>query len=181
MLLNTTSAPGNPATVTRVFLGGEDFAFGVGADTIKAALQPALDDMLTTPIAPISISIPLILGSATATYTVTLNSAVADLQAGRIMLTITGRATTPTFFAPNFDFTVTQALGLQPDGSTADLVVGAMTFDTTSFIVDRFRGRALERIAAVRDSALARSGVRGGCPTHVGRRSEVSADSCERF
>lgn len=160
VLLNTTSAPGNPATVTRVFLGGDDFGFGMGADTIKAALQPALDEMLTTPIAPVSIRVPLILTSATATYTIKLNSAVAALQAGRIMLTIKGRATAPQFFAPNFDFTVTQALGLQPDGSTADLLIGDMTFDTTSFIVDRFRGRALERMAVVRDRALARSGAK---------------------
>ena len=161
VLLNTTSTPGNPATVTRVFLGGSDFAFGVGADTIKAALQPGLDEMLTTPIAPISIRIPLVFTTATATYTIKLNTATADLQDGRILLTIRGRATAPEWFAPNFDFTATQALGLQAVGSTADLVVGEMTFDTTSSIVDRFRGRALERMATVRDRALAQSGVRG--------------------
>lgn len=161
VLLNTTSTPGNPATVTRVFLGGEDFALGVGASTIKKALQPALDEILATPIAPISISIPLLITSATATYTITLKSIVAAIQAGQILLTIKGRATAPQWFAPNFDFTVTQALELEPDGSTCDLVVGDMTFDTTSFLVDRFRGRALERIAVVRDRALARSGVKG--------------------
>ena len=45
ILINTTSAPGNPATLTGVFLGGQDFAFGVSAETIKAALQPLLDDV----------------------------------------------------------------------------------------------------------------------------------------
>jgi hypothetical protein len=32
VLINTTSPPGNPATATGVFLGGQDFAFGVSAD-----------------------------------------------------------------------------------------------------------------------------------------------------
>jgi hypothetical protein len=159
VLLSTTSAPGNPATVQRVFLGSNDFAFGVGAETIKAALQPALSEIISMPIAPVSIRIPLVVTSATATYTIELNSATIDLLTGQIKLTIRGRATAPQWFAPNFDFVATQALDLQPSGSTADLVIGEMTFDTDSWIVDRFRGRALERMAAVRDRALARSGV----------------------
>ena len=160
ILLNTTSAPGNPGTVQRVFLGGADFAFAAGADTIRAAIQPALDEILATAIPPVQISIPLVLTTAVATYTIVLNSATFALETGRMLLTITGRATTPAWFGPNFNFTVRQPLTLAPDGSTADLVVGPISLDTSSWIVDLFRGRATGPISAARDSALQQSGVK---------------------
>lgn len=160
ILLNTTSAPGNPATVQRVFLGGADFAFATGAETILAAIQPALDEILATPISPVQISIPLLLTTLTATYTIALNNATLALETGRLLLTITGRATTPAGFAPNFNFTVRQPLTLAPAGSTADLVVGPISLDTSSWIVDLFRGRATGPLSAARDRALHQSGVR---------------------
>ena len=159
ILLNTNTAPGNPATVNRVFLGGHDFAFGAGVDTIMAAIQPALDEILATPVPPFPVSVPLVFTSASTTYTVKLNTTTAELQTGRVLFRITGRATSPDWFAPNFNFTVTQAFDLEPDGSTANLVVGAMTLDTTSWLVDIFRGRAMGPMAAARDRALGRSGV----------------------
>jgi len=159
ILLNTNTPAGNPASAQRVFLGGSNFAFGVGADTITAALQPVLDKILETPVPPVSISIPLVVTSATATYSITLKSATAAPQTGRILLTIEGRATSPSWFAPNFDFTMTQAFSLAPSGSTADLVVGDMTLDTSSWLVDRFRGRAMGPMASARDRALAQSNV----------------------
>jgi hypothetical protein len=161
VLLNTTSAPGNPGTVQREFLAGSDFAFAAGADAIQAAIQPALDEMLATPISPVQISVPLVLTSATATYTIALTGATFALETGRMLLTINGRATTPAWFAPNFDFTVKQPLTLATDGSAAELVVGAISLDTSSWIVDLFRGRATGPLAAARDRALLQSGVKG--------------------
>jgi hypothetical protein len=79
VLINTTSAPGNPGTVTRVFLGGQDFAFGVSAETIKGALQPLLDKFTTTPIPDIKHhrGFPVY---STVTYKVTVSDARVDFD-----------------------------------------------------------------------------------------------------
>ena len=157
ILLNSAAPAGNPASVHRVFLGTADFAFAIGIDALRAAFQPALDEILSTPIPKFEVSIT----GPNPTYTVVLRSVDFALRVGRIVLTIKGRATTPSWFAPNFNFTVTQDLTLQPQGTTAELVVGQMRLDTTSWIADRFRGRMLDRLRPIRDRALAASDAAG--------------------
>lgn len=156
-LLNIATPPGNPASVHRLFLNGADFAFGVGADALRAAFQPALDQIVATPIPPFEVSIT----GPNPTYKVVLKSANMALRTGRILLIIKGHASTPAWYAPNFDFTATQQLTLAPQGTTAELVVGPMTFDTTSWIANRFRGKALDKLRPIRDRALATSAAAG--------------------
>ena len=157
ILLNRAAAAGNPASVHRVVLGGSDFAFAVGVDALRASFRPALDEILSTSIPPFEVSIT----GPNPTYKVTLKSADLTLRAGRMLLLIKGHARTPAWYAPNFDFTVTQNLTLQPQGTTAELVVGSISLDTTSWIANRFRGSMLDRLRPIRDRALAASDAAG--------------------
>ena len=157
ILLNRAAPAGNPASVHRVVLGGSDFAFAVGVDALRASFQPALDEILSTSIPPFEVSIT----GPNPTYKVTLKSADLTLRAGRMLLLIKGHARTPAWYAPNFDFTVTQNLTLQPQGTTAELVVGSISLDTTSWIANRFRGSMLDRLRPIRDRALAESDAAG--------------------
>lgn len=157
ILLNNASPAGNPATVNRTVLGGADFAFAVGVDAVRASFQPALDQILSTPIAPFPVSYP----GPNPTYTVVLRSVDMALRPGRIVLIIKGRATTPSWHAPNFNFTVTQDLTLQPQGTTAELLVGAISITTDDALANRFRGRMLDKIRPIRDQALAASDAAG--------------------
>lgn len=90
-----------------------------------------------------------------------MQSVDVALRVGRIVLIIEGRASTPAWYAPNFDFTVTQDVTLQPRGTTAELVVGPMSLDTSSWIVDRCRGKMLDRLRPIRDHAFAASDAAG--------------------
>ena len=160
LLLNLSTAKGNPATLTDVFLGASDhFALAASADFIRAAFQPALDRILATPIAPIHIDISILVHTFHVTYTITLHSATVALQAGAIVLTITGHAHSDSSVSPSFDFTATQKFTLQPDGSTADLVVGDLSLDTSSEIVNIFNGTAVDNLKTARDQALNQSNV----------------------
>ncbi|MEO5579892.1 MAG: redoxin domain-containing protein, partial [Gemmatimonadaceae bacterium] len=58
---------------------------------------------------------------------------------------------------PNFDFTVTQKFSLEVSGDTANLVVGDLSLDTSSWIIDRFRGRGTTAIKKARNRALRES------------------------
>jgi hypothetical protein len=185
VLINTTSTPGNPGTVTRVFLGGQDFAFGVSAETIKAALQPLLDEFKTKPIPDIKkhVGFPYY---STVTYKVTIFSAVVDLEPGRILITIKGHADDNRWWAPSFDFTAKQAFGLQPDGASANLVVGALAFDTTSTLglAEFVEGRIKDKVEATRDAFLLQSDVVANVRTMLdprapGRTATASAAWCQ--
>jgi peroxiredoxin len=158
ILLNTTGAAGNRATATNLFLNGSDFAFGVGVDYVKRALQPTLDKILTTPIDPISFTIDSLVHTWHITYTLTLNSATIELEDGEIVLTFKGHASTPSW-PPNFDFTVRAPFTLSPSGDTADLVAGDISLDTSSWVINRFKDRATSGIRNVRDHALSQSGA----------------------
>lgn len=83
---------------------------------------------------------------------------------------ITGHAHTSTSWLPDFDFTVRQKFSLTPDGATANLEVGDLSFDTSSWIVDQFKGPAISQIKKSRDRSLAE--------THAVRtvRDKLSAD-----
>jgi peroxiredoxin len=158
ILLNTSGAAGNRASATNMFLGGSDFAFGVGADYVKRSLQPTLDNILNTPIDPISFTIDGLVHTWHITYTLTLNSATIELENGEIVLVITGHASTPSW-PPNFDFTVRAPFTLSPSGDTANLVPGDVSLDTSSWVINRFKGAATSGIRGVRDQALSQSGA----------------------
>ncbi|MEO5579346.1 MAG: redoxin family protein, partial [Gemmatimonadaceae bacterium] len=160
VLLNLESDPGNSNSVNNIFLGpSDDFVFGVGSDFVKAAFQPTIDSILSTPVDPVKFDIEGVVHTWHITYTIVLKSASVDLRNGEIVLTIKGRATTPSW-PPNFDFTVTQKFSLEVSGDTADLVVGDVSLDTSSWIIDRFRGRGTTAIKKARDRALSQSNAR---------------------
>jgi hypothetical protein len=157
ILLNKAAPAGNTTTVNRVVLGGADFAFAVGADAVRAAFQPALDQIFATPIDPFPVSYP----GPNPTYSVVLKPPDLALRPGRIALIIKGRATTPSWHAPNFNFTITQDLTLQPAGTTAELLLGALSISTDDVIANWFRGKMLDKIRPIRDQALATSDAAG--------------------
>jgi peroxiredoxin len=160
LLLNVNAGRGNPSSLNNVFLAGsDDFAFGVSAEFVTSAFQPALDRILTTPVAPVKFNLDLLFTTIHVTYTLTLNSVTIQLRPGAIVLSVKGHAHTPTSYLPDFDFTVTQNFGLQPDRDTADLVVGSASIDTSSAIVNLFKSGALQSLGSVRDQALAHSNV----------------------
>src|SRR6185503_14227917 len=97
-----------------------------GADFIRKNFQATLDNILNTPIEPIHIPYVNI------SYVVQNLTADFKLEAGRMLLIIKGHAHTPHWWAPDFDFTAKQPLTLTPSGPVAELVVGSMSFDTSS-------------------------------------------------
>ena len=150
------SGRGNRNSVSNIFLGGgDDFAVGVGVDFVRAAFQPTIDTILSTPVDPISVPWP----GENPTYTVVLRTASVDLRSGEIVFTITGRATTRDW-PPNFNFTATLRFSLRASRATARLVPGDVSIDTSSWIINRFRGRAISAIRTARDRALAQSNAR---------------------
>ncbi|MBA3342244.1 MAG: TlpA family protein disulfide reductase [Gemmatimonadaceae bacterium] len=160
VLLNLEGGPGTRNSVTNIFLDdGDHFAIGVSSDFVRAAFQPTIDTILSQPVDPVSFTINGIVNTWNITYTFVLNSASVELKDGEIVLTIKGRATTASW-PPNFDFTVKQRFSLEPNGATANLVVGDLSLDTSSWIIDRFRGRATATIRKVRNRALRQSNAR---------------------
>ena len=158
-LLNMKSGPGNRNSASTIFLdAGDDFAFGVGVDFVRDAFQPTLDKILATQVDPVSFTISGVVHTWHITYTVGLTSASVELTNGEIVLTVAGRATTPSW-TPNFNFTATLKFTLEVDGDTANLVGGDVSLDTSSWIIDRFRGRGTAAIRRVRDRAIAQSGA----------------------
>jgi len=161
ILLNMSGGSGNPATVNNVFLGaGDDFAFAAGVDFVRSAFQSTIDQILSRPVPPVSFDISTLFGSIHITYTITLRNAAVALENGRIVLTINGHAHTGSRL-PDFDFTVRQLFTLQPDGATANLVVGDISLHTSSWIVNQFTGGALSALGSLRDRAIAESGAVG--------------------
>ena len=148
-LLNLTDeVPRNINSASNVFLGtSDDFAFSVGVDFVKSRFQATIDKFLGTPIAK------------TNSYTIVLDDASIDLLNGQIKLTIHGHATSPDWYRPNFGFTLEQWFSFQVNGDTADIIVGALSFNPDSWIVDLIRGRIRNRLQTARDAALAESGT----------------------
>ena len=162
VLLNEGAAVGNPASVHNVFLAGsDDFAFAASADFIHAAFQPTIDKILSQPIDPVPLVYSTWIHTWHITYYITLSSITLDLENGDMALTIKGHAHTPTSWMPDFDFTVRQLLGLGANGATADLIIGDSSLDTSSWVVNLFKGPALDAIRKVRDGAFAESGANG--------------------
>jgi peroxiredoxin len=167
MLLKMEGAPPeNSDSVHNLFLGGDDdFAFGVGVDFVRAAFKPTIDQILSQPMERVG------------PYTITLGRLLSgefvrpsiDLVDGEIVLTIRGSARAPGWWRPNFDFTVKLSFsieavrsrpGLVVIGATARLVVGDVSFDTSSTLVDWFGGDPIAAIERARDRAIRDSGAR---------------------
>jgi peroxiredoxin len=162
MLLNLNETTGNPASANSLFIGGQDqFAFCVSAEFVKSVFQPTIDDIMSRPLDPVHFDIDGWIHTWHITYIITLNSASIALESGWMVLTFTGHAHTDRSWLPDFDFTVRQKLGLEPNGSTARLTIGDTSMTTTSTIADAFKGNALDSIRTVRDGALADSGAQG--------------------
>jgi peroxiredoxin len=165
VMLDMDGGASNPASHHNVFLSGaDDFAIGAGVDFVRAKFEPTIASVRGTSFPPVHIPVVNI------SYTIS-NSDPHDhrgqvsvdlvLENGRILLTIKGHAHTPHWWAPDFDFTVKQPLTLSPSGATAELVVGDISIDTTSFVADRFKNRIRDAIKTTRDRALDDSDARG--------------------
>lgn len=162
VLLNEGAAVGNPASANNIFISGsDDFAFAASSDFIHAAFQPTIDKILNQPIDPVSFVYSTWIHTWHITYSITLSSITLDLENGDMALTIKGHAHTGTSWMPDFDFTVRQLLGLSPNGASADLIIGDSSLDTSSWVVNLFKGPALDAIRKVRDGAFAESGASG--------------------
>src|SRR5262245_58906975 len=89
-LLNIDTPRGNPSTMNRVFLdAGDDFAIVLGKDFVLGKFAPVTNKMLTAPIPPIPVDVPI---WGHATYTVSLNTVDAALLDEKIRMTVTGHA-----------------------------------------------------------------------------------------
>jgi peroxiredoxin len=162
LLLNMSpsSFRGNASSMNNISLSAEDdFAFAAGRDFVLAAFQPILDDLLSRPIDPVTIHVSILWHTSNVTYAIALKSATADLQQDKIVLTFKGHAHTGTSWMPDFDFTVRQELGLAVSGANVNLVVGNVSLDTSSWVVNLFKSAALDNIGKVRDQALIQSGA----------------------
>ncbi len=160
VLLDLDGGPSNPNSADKIILGsGDDFTVAVSSDFVHKAFQPTLDRFLSDGVDPVSFDINGLVHTWHITYTFTLNSADIALRDDEIVLTIKGRARTSSW-PPNFDFTVTQRFSLEPSGATARLIIGDISIDTSSWIINRFRGRAIDTMRRSRNRAIARGGTR---------------------
>ena len=160
VLIDMEGDAGNPASASQSFLVGSDgFAFGIGADYIQRAFQPTLTKILEKQVDPVKFDIDGYVHTWHITYIVTLNSATLELQNGKMVLVIKGHAHTGTSWLPDFNFTLKQDIMIAVSGPDAELSFGAISFDTSSTIVDLFKSRATANIARIRDAALAESGA----------------------
>jgi hypothetical protein len=82
-----------------------------------------------------------------------------ELENGAIVIVVKGHASTSSW-TPNFNFTVKLKFSLQPNGDSADLVSEDVSIDTSSWIINRFRGKAEGALKSARDRALAQGGAR---------------------
>ncbi|HEX3353252.1 MAG TPA: redoxin domain-containing protein [Terriglobales bacterium] len=162
VLLNMNTGAGNPASMNNVFLAGsDDFAFAVSLDYLRAILQPTINSLLAQSYS-FTIPIDLLFTTVHISYSITLTSASVDLPGEQILLTIQGQAvqTSHKSYAPSsFTFTAKLAFSLQVDGDTADLVPGDVSLDTSSWVVNLFRGSATNGMKQVEDQALNQSGA----------------------
>jgi cytochrome c biogenesis protein CcmG, thiol:disulfide interchange protein DsbE len=160
VLLNMGVAKGAPASLNNNFLGGgDDFALGLNKDFILAAFDSVISKIRNQPIPPVKVHKTLL---GTATYTITISQVTAELQNGKIVLTITGSASGNRWWSPNFDFTAQLEFTLSADGDTVQLVPGDISVDTTSTLVNTFaKGDMIASIQNARDAALTQKDADG--------------------
>jgi peroxiredoxin len=161
VLLNMEGAAGNPGAFHNVFLGpGDAFAFAAGRDFILRAFNSVVGDLPGRELSfEFDIDWPWPIPNQHVVYTLSLDSASVDLEPGRIVLTVGGRARTGSFL-PNFRFRARQALTLRLVGATAELQVDGdvsleiLTGGVAGWLVSRFKDRALPSVRAQRDRAV---------------------------
>jgi hypothetical protein len=160
MLLRLRPGSADPAPVNNVFLSiGDDFAIAVGADYVRSVLQPTADSILAQPALQVVLAYSVPFHTFQFTYTLTLNSATFSLEPGNVVLTVTGHAHTSHAVLPDFDFTARFPFSLVPYGSSAYLVGGPVSLDTSSWVVNLFRDAATSRMTTLREQALTQSGA----------------------
>ena len=151
--------------MTANFMGNQDqFAFAVAPSFIASVFRPVIDSIVSQPPQTITIPIDLLFTTAHVVYSIALNRADFDLLDGKIVLTVKGHANEQaTSGMPPiiFNFTAKFEFTLQADGSTADLVPGDVSLDTSSSIVNLFKASATSGITQTRDQALQQSGAFG--------------------
>ena len=166
VLLDMNSHPSNPASVTNVFLAGDDdFAFGVGRDYLLSVLQSVSDNIMGQQFPPATFTVDLsVWGIGTTlhySYPIKLNSASFDLKPpDKIVLTIQGHAGPEAHGHPpsGFSFTITVEFSLVPSGPTVSLLLGNVSVDTSSTIagiLDYFTGNVTNSVRNAIQNALA--------------------------
>ena len=160
VLLDIDGPAGSPSTANQVFLSGSDgFAFGIGADYVRAAFQPTLDTILQDQLEPVKFDIDGYVHTWHITYVVTLNSAAVEIENGKIVLVFKGHAHTGTSWLPDFNFTVKQNITIAVIGPNAELEMGDMTITTSSTVANLFKSGAITSMKRARDRAMLNSGV----------------------
>ncbi|HZP18090.1 MAG TPA: TlpA disulfide reductase family protein [Terriglobales bacterium] len=164
--LNAHTPASRPASVTNVFLGGEDdFAFAIGREFILSLFQSTVSSI--TQFQPFNVHVAV---WGTTTYTITLTSPPAlALQPGAIVLTIRAHAHSSKDRFPSFNFTTTVSftLNLVATGegglNAAELALAGVAVDFTDSglggwikdqIVGAFSGRITSQISAQVDDIL---------------------------
>jgi AhpC/TSA family len=162
VLLNMGPTSGAPGSMNSHFIGpADDFAFAVGVDYLRAVLQPTIDNILGQTY-NFTVPIDVWLTTYHVSYSIALSSVTVNPQNGKIVLNVQGKATQTSdkWYAPdNFTFTAQLSFTLVVDGDTADLVPGDVSLDTSSWVVNLFRGSATDGMKQVRDQALTQSGA----------------------
>ena len=149
VLMNMSDAIGDRNSATNVFLGGgDDFALAAGSEFVESAFQSTIDEIRSRPLPKYS------------TYTFTITGGSVELQNGRIVLKIRGTARSPSRWRPNFSFTITQNLSLQVIAGAVELVIGSMSINASSTLVDIILYFIKSEIRSIRDAAIDQSGVR---------------------
>ena len=127
--LSGAGLAGDPASISQIVLGNSGLAVAISREYIERLIQPALDALKAAQI-PFSITVTLgvwpFTNSSTAKYTVTINTATAEWLSGVVHLNITGKATTPAWWAPNANFTVKQDLELKFDVPSETFSINAV-------------------------------------------------------
>jgi peroxiredoxin len=155
-------APQNPDPnlVTQIFLqndwgiaAGRDYILSVLSEAINAAADSAgLRDLDNT------FDVTIIDGwHVHPTYHIHSDFSV-DLQPGQIVVTITGSAHSPDWYAPDFNFTVTQALGIQIIAGTPVLsAIGDPNISVSNWFVGLFKGYFAGKLNDARAQLLAQA------------------------
>ncbi len=168
IMLNLNQHPAAPSSATNVFLANtDDFAFAVGIDYLRAALQPTIDKIVgKTFSVAFQDTINYLLSSTTVhiSYDVTPTAVTVNLnqQGQTIVLTIQGGAvqTSNKWYLPDtFSFSATVTFTIVPDEPTADLVLGNADFSSDSWRINAFSGSISGSVKSTVDSDLKDAGT----------------------
>jgi len=102
---------GNVQSISNLFIGPAGFAVAVSKEFVKSVFQPTIDGLLQlTQDFTVSTGFPFYLHPH---YHFSVTSVDLDLKSGSIDFTIKGKATSPSWYAPNYNnIVVTQRLTL---------------------------------------------------------------------